>query len=107
MGNAIKFTPIGGRLELDARADGDFVCFSVRDNGPGISPEQVPRLFERYWQAKHDSRHGIGLGLSIARGIVEAHGGTIWSESTLGAGATFHFTLPVEPPAQVPRTRST
>ena len=105
MGNAIKFTRRGGLLEVDAQADGPLIRFSVRDNGPGISAEQMPRLFERYWQAKRDSRHGIGLGLSIARGIVEAHGGKIWCESTPGAGATFLFTVPVDPPAEASRRR--
>jgi PAS domain S-box-containing protein len=94
IGNAVKFTREGGNITLRAESTAELVCFSVSDTGQGISPEQMPHLFDRYWQAKKDGRMGIGLGLSIAKGIVEAHGGSIWAESTLGKGTTFHFTLP-------------
>jgi signal transduction histidine kinase len=67
---------------------------SVRDSGPGIPPDQVPHLFGAFWQARHADRRGLGLGLAIARGIVEAHGGRIWVESAVGRGTTFTFTLP-------------
>jgi PAS domain S-box-containing protein len=94
VGNAIKFTREGGSIVLSACRDGDAMRFSVSDTGQGISAEQMHHLFDRYWQAKRDGRLGIGLGLSIAKGIVEAHGGRIWAESSAGQGTTFHFTLP-------------
>lgn len=96
LGNAVKFTREGGAIVVCAARDEAFVRISVTDSGPGISTEQMPHLFDRYWQAKRDGRLGIGLGLSIAKGIVEAHGGRIWAESMLGKGSTFHFTLPAE-----------
>ncbi len=86
IGNAIKFTQAGGTITLSARVEGYYIQFSVTDTGRGVSLEQIPRLFDRYWQAKTDGRLGIGLGLSIAKGIVEAHGGKIWVESELGKG---------------------
>lgn len=94
LGNAIKFTPSGGRILLRVQPRRDDVEFTVADNGPGLSPEQLPRVFDRYWQARETSHRGTGLGLFIARGIVEAHGGEISAESVPGAGATFRFTLP-------------
>jgi PAS domain S-box-containing protein len=93
VGNAIKFTSEGGSISVGAQVDGASIRFSVADTGRGISEEQMPHLFDRYWQAKKDGRLGIGLGLSIAKGIVEAHGGKIWAESVLGKGTTFRFTL--------------
>ncbi len=96
--NAIKFTPPGGRIVLGANRSEDEVRFSVTDSGPGIPPDEVPHLFDRFWQARRTDRRGAGLGLSIAKGLVEAHGGRIWLESTAGGwGSTFHFTLPVAP----------
>jgi signal transduction histidine kinase len=94
VGNAIKFTREGGSVTLRAEPQPELALFCVSDTGQGISEEQMPHLFDRYWQAKKDGRMGVGLGLSIARGIVEAHGGSIWAESTPGKGTTFHFTLP-------------
>jgi signal transduction histidine kinase len=67
--------------------------FFVRDSGPGIEAAELPRLFERYWRSKKSTYKGAGLGLSIARGIVEAHSGRIWAESQVGVGSTFFFTL--------------
>ena len=67
--------------------------FYVRDTGPGIDADEMPRLFERYWRGKDPQYKGAGLGLSIARGIVDAHGGRIWAESQPGAGTTFYFSL--------------
>jgi signal transduction histidine kinase/DNA-binding response OmpR family regulator len=96
IGNAIKFTPVGGEVTVRARAEGALVHFAVTDSGPGIPADHLPHLFDRYWQARETAELGTGLGLFIARGIAEAHGGTMWAESQLGAGATFHFTLPVE-----------
>jgi signal transduction histidine kinase len=98
VGNAIKFTPDGGSVRIACAADGESARFSVTDTGPGIPPEQIPQLFGRFWQADSADRRGVGLGLSIAKGIVEAHGGRIWVESRVGAGSTFHFTLPLVAP---------
>jgi signal transduction histidine kinase len=93
VGNAIKFTPEGGTITVRAAPDGAIVRFSVIDTGPGISADELPHVFDRYYQAQRRNRDGIGLGLSIARGIVEAHGGRIWVESEEGKGSTFSFTL--------------
>lgn len=95
LGNAVKFTPEGGNIRMGAALTEDMVEFTVSDSGIGIPREQLPRIFDRYWQAKHQDRRGIGLGLSIARGIVEAHGGRIRVESTAGIGTTFYFTVPL------------
>lgn len=95
VGNAVKFTPEGGRILVRAETRQDDVCILVADTGPGLSAGQLPHVFERYWQARRDSRDGAGLGLFIAKGIVEAHGGRIWAESPAGAGATFGFSLPL------------
>jgi len=104
VGNAVKFTPEGGTVILRADPDDTMVRFSVADDGPGIALEELPYVFDRYYQARRRNRDGIGLGLSIARGIVEAHGGRIWVESPTaapkagkpegGGGTTFFFTLP-------------
>ena len=95
VGNAIKFTPPGGRIVVSAEALAEpAVRFAVVDSGPGIAPEQLPHVFGRYWQANPADRRGIGLGLAIAKGLVEAHGGRIWVESQVGAGSKFYFTLP-------------
>lgn len=94
IGNAIKFTPPGGHIFVTAEPCGDALCFSVTDTGPGIPPEHLPHLFDRFWQARRADRRGSGLGLPIARGIVEAHGGRIWAESRPGHGSTFSFTVP-------------
>jgi signal transduction histidine kinase len=97
VGNAIKFTPVNGTIQIKARlveADGRRqVELEVVDNGPGIAPEHLPRIFDRFWRPKQQ-RRGVGLGLAIAKGVVEAHGGRISAESLPGAGATFRFTVP-------------
>ena len=97
VGNAIKFTPEEGRIALRVALEKDNVVFSVTDSGPGVSEEHVDKLFNRYWQAPAKGRHGSGLGLYIAKGIVEAHGGRIWVQRSSAGGASFHFTLPASP----------
>lgn len=94
VGNAIKFTPPGGRIVVRAWRSGRNAVVCVEDSGSGIAPEDLPHIFDRFWQARHDRRTGAGLGLAIARSIVEAHGGRIWVESRPGQGARFLFTLP-------------
>jgi signal transduction histidine kinase len=98
LGNALKFTARGGAIVVRATADeGGWVRVAVADNGPGVPPDHLPRLFDRYWQARADNQGGAGLGLAIVKGIVEAHGGRVWVESTVGVGSTFFFTLPASP----------
>ena len=101
-GNAIKFAPEHGRVEVAATRHESDVCFRVSDNGPGIAREHVPHVFERFWKHEATGKKGTGLGLFIAKGIVEAHGGRIWVESESGHGATFRFTLPCETPLLSP-----
>jgi signal transduction histidine kinase len=98
VGNAIKFTPKGGSITLRAQAMGEKVRLSVADTGPGIPPEKLARLFDRFWQADARDRRGIGLGLSIAKHIVEAHGERIGVESRVGQGTEFWFTVAVDVP---------
>lgn len=94
--NAIKFTPPGGRIILSTQSDGKMLSVSVTDTGIGISAKDLPRIFERFYKAdKARSEEGIGLGLAIAKHIVQAHGGDIRAESTEGKGSTFTFSLPV------------
>lgn len=100
VGNAIKFTPRGGRITMAAQRAEDGVRFAVVDTGAGIAPDQLPHIFGRFWQARRTDRRGLGLGLSIAKGIVEAHGGTIEVASEPGAGSTFAFTVPIRGPEQ-------
>ncbi|KYG07727.1 hypothetical protein BE21_27745 [Sorangium cellulosum] len=95
-GNALKFTPEGREITIRAEPQGPHVRLSVSDTGSGIKPEDLPRLFERYWQARATRGAGAGLGLYIVKGIVEAHGGQISVDSTLGVGTTFSCTIPVE-----------
>jgi len=94
LSNAIKFSPVGGRVRLGASRDGDSAVFEVADHGAGISPSDQQHLFDRYWQARSSDRRGVGLGLAIARGIVDAHGGRLWVESEVGRGSRFCFALP-------------
>jgi signal transduction histidine kinase len=94
VGNALKFTPAGGRVTVGmSQVEGGVRCF-VADTGAGIAPEDLSRLFERFWQARRYRRGGAGLGLAIARGIVQAHGAQLEVETQLGAGSTFSFRLP-------------
>jgi PAS domain S-box-containing protein len=93
IGNAIKFTREGGSIRVGARRTEREILVSVNDTGVGIPEDQVPHLFEAYWQADAQRRDGAGLGLSIVKAIVEAHGGRVWVETALGKGSTFYFTL--------------
>jgi PAS domain S-box-containing protein len=94
IGNAIKFTQAGGCITAGATSRDDEVVFWVADTGDGIASENLPRIFDRFWQASRAGRRGAGFGLSITKAIVEAHGGRIWVESTSGSGSTFFFTIP-------------
>jgi signal transduction histidine kinase/DNA-binding response OmpR family regulator len=96
LGNAIKFTPDGGTIELAAHQIGDFVRIEVRDSGPGIPPEEKERIFKAFHRLKQSDKaaEGTGLGLAITRSLVELHGGSLSLESELGAGSCFFFTLP-------------
>ncbi|WP_375754385.1 PAS domain S-box protein [Corallococcus exercitus] len=94
LGNAFKFTPEGGCIALRVLPEGGQVRFEVSDTGPGIPAEDLPHIFERFWQAGPKRREGAGLGLAIVKGLVAAHGGQVGVESTPGAGSTFSFTLP-------------
>ncbi|MBL8949799.1 MAG: response regulator, partial [Myxococcaceae bacterium] len=93
--NAVKFTEPGGVVTIGASHADDEVKVWVKDNGHGIRPDQLPRLFDRFWQARRHDRRGTGLGLTICKAIVESHGGRIWAESVLGKGTVMFFTLPV------------
>lgn len=95
LANALKFTPERGTIVLGAEAAGSEVRLSVADTGVGISPAHLPHVFDRYWQARSADRASAGLGLAIAKSIVEAHGGQIRVESTEGLGTLFSFTVPV------------
>jgi PAS domain S-box-containing protein len=105
IGNAIKFCRPGDTITVRGQRTGDDVVFSVADTGPGIPAQVVPYLFDLYWSGAEHTRKGSGLGLYISRGIIEGHGGRIWVDSALGAGATFSFTLPVDEvaPPEPPR----
>lgn len=94
VGNALKFTGSGGTITIGAASRADDVEFSVKDTGSGISKEGLERMFERYFRERPEDRNGSGLGLSICKGIVEAHGGRIWAESSVGVGTAVRFTLP-------------
>jgi signal transduction histidine kinase len=97
LGNAIKFTPASGTVTLEAvvAEARRTITFKVSDTGRGVPPEDLPYLFDRYWQAKRRAQEGIGLGLAIVKGLVEAHGGSVTATSRPGAGSTFSFTLPL------------
>ena len=98
--NAIRHTPSGGQVQLRACQQGDALLITVEDNGEGIPPADLPRVFDRFYRGDpaRSREAGSGLGLAIARGLVEAHGGRIWVESTPGQGARFAFTIPLAPP---------
>jgi chemotaxis family two-component system sensor kinase Cph1 len=96
LGNAIKFTPEHGTVTVRARLSGEALSVTITDTGPGIPPEDLAQIFDRYRRSRASAGGGTGLGLYIARGIVTAHGGRMWAESS-PHGATFAFTLPLEP----------
>ena len=96
LGNAAKFTPAGGTVTVGVETGAGCVRCFVRDTGPGMTAEELQHIFDRYWQVPGgNTRRGAGLGLAIAKGIVETHGGRIWVETRLGEGSEFSFTLPV------------
>jgi signal transduction histidine kinase len=95
LGNAIKFTPKNGQIRLHVEVVRDEVVFSVKDSGPGILPHEIPHVFDRYWQGPSSQCGGLGLGLAIAKDIVQAHSGRIWLECEPGCGSTFYAAFPV------------
>jgi signal transduction histidine kinase len=107
LGNALKFTPPGGRITVSVERTGESARFAVIDSGPGISPDHLNRIFERFWKEERiPGVKGTGLGLFIAKRIVDAHGGVIWAESEQGKGARFYFTLPLEISTNVPMAKT-
>jgi signal transduction histidine kinase len=94
VGNAVKYTPVGAAIALSVTAYNRSIQFSVKDSGPGIPENELPQIFDQYWQGQHH-KGGSGLGLYIAKALVEAHGGRIWIESVVGEGTTVFFTVPV------------
>ena len=97
LSNALKYSAPGTEVTVTLRREGGEVITSVTDRGPGIASEELPRLFARYYRTEtgRERGGGIGLGLYITRMLVEAHGGHIWAESTVGVGSTFSFSLPL------------
>lgn len=110
MSNALRHTPAGGTITIGAELRENHVAVSVRDTGTGISAEDLPHVFERFYRADRSrtrSTGGSGLGLAIAKQIIEAHGGQIWAQSWLGAGSTFAFSLPLSLDTSIPVTLTT
>jgi hypothetical protein len=100
LSNAVKFTQDGGKIDIDAGWDDETVTISVKDNGPGIPEEELPRVFDHLFRGRiavedpENPIDGTGLGLALAKTVIEQHGGQIWVESEEGKGSTFYFTLP-------------
>jgi PAS domain S-box-containing protein len=94
LSNALRFTEPGGRIRLHAECDPAGVRFAVEDTGAGIAADDLPHVFDRFWQKRRGGERGIGLGLAIVRGVVEAHGGELRVESMPGKGSQFSFTIP-------------
>lgn len=97
LGNAVKFCEPGGSIEVRVSSSGGEVQFAVADSGQGIPPEHLESIFELYWQGQRGRQVGAGLGLAIAKAIVEAHGGRVWADSEIGRGSVFYFTVPAAP----------
>ena len=96
LANAVRFVPEqGGVITLEYVKEDDFAHFSISDNGPGIPIDEQGQIFDLYWQGRRKKGGGVGLGLAIAHGVIEAHKGRIWVESEPGKGAKFHFTIPL------------
>lgn len=100
IGNSIKFTPIGGKIQISAEPKGEFMQVTVADSGKGINAADLEKVFERFWQSKETRDVGYGLGLSIAKGIIVSHGGKMWAESSEEGGTKMHFTVPIVPNAR-------
>src|SRR5262249_4589393 len=100
VGNAIKFTEPGGHITLGAAPHHEGVLFWVADTGTGIAPDDLPHVFDRFWQARTGRRRRTGVGLPIVKGIAEAQGGRVWVESLPSRGSTFYFPLPAAPSAE-------
>jgi len=101
VGNAVKFTPAGGKIELgtEEQIDSSWLCVYVSDTGPGIAPQDAARIFDEFYQIHEPGKEkskGVGLGLPISKKIVEMHGGTITVTSKVGSGSRFSFTLPAQ-----------
>jgi signal transduction histidine kinase len=104
LGNAIKFSPTGGDVTVSLARSGNWVKVSIADTGTGIRPEDGSRIFDKFYQVSHPEQpkaNGTGLGLPIAKALVEMHGGRIWLENQAGQGSIFSFTLPVEQPLKL------
>jgi signal transduction histidine kinase len=98
LANSVKFSPEGGTIKLSGMRNEEFVLISVEDTGPGIPPDRLEQIFERFHQVRDTQKSqplGTGLGLTISREIVDKMGGEIWAESELGDGAVFYFTVPL------------
>jgi len=93
--NALKYAPAGTAIELSALAGDREMVVEVADQGPGLPPGEEGRVFEKFYRLQPDREGGVGLGLTICRGIIEAHGGRIWAENRAGQGALFRFTIPL------------
>jgi len=104
VGNALKFSPKGSRVTISLESRGQDTFFSVADEGGGIPPERLGTLFDQFVKGSRLKRKGLGLGLYIAKRIVDAHGGRIWVESEPGQGSTFSFTLPSSSPSAASAT---
>ncbi|MDD5730894.1 MAG: ATP-binding protein, partial [Candidatus Omnitrophica bacterium] len=104
LGNALKFTPAGGKITVNASKNTDCVTIEVKDSGLGVPQDELTKIFDKFYQVKSQDGQvkakGTGLGLPISKGIVEKHGGKIWAESELGRGSKFSFTLPLAAPSQ-------
>ncbi|MGH7294958.1 MAG: DUF4118 domain-containing protein, partial [Polyangiaceae bacterium] len=94
--NATKYSPPGSPIDVEAGIEDDAIRVTVADRGPGVAPSDVDRVFEKFYRAREGEGGGVGLGLTICRGIVAAHGGRIWVEARPGGGASFRFTLPLD-----------